>query len=652
MCGIFGVVVGAGSVIGRSEFDKLLTRLFLTSESRGKEAAGAAFCSGSEIHVVRKALPASQLLSHEDYRSFKDGALRHLDGKDTSALAVIGHARLVTNGLQGIDANNQPVVKGEVVCVHNGIIVNEPELWAQQSGLVKESEVDTEVVAAMLDAAVAAGEPLERAASSVLGRIYGEASLAVLFAAHGSMLLSTNTGSLFLVFDGARKIGFYCSEAAIARKVIEQMGGAWKACAITQLQANTAVLIDLASAVPSIPFPVNGGASPAAAAMNVAGVAVAASARRSIVTTTDLVRERWRNMRRCTCCILPETMPFIEFDSAGVCNYCRNYQRQVLVGEDALLRLLDRYRSKSGEPDCLVGFSGGRDSSYGLHLLKTRYGMNPIAYTYDWGMVTDLARRNQARLCGKLGVEHIWVSADIKAKRKNVQRNVEAWFTRPDLGMVPLFMAGDKQFMWHANRLMNETNIKLMVYSTNHYERTDFKTGFCGVAPASAGVRLNRMSSFAKARMVAYYLKNYLLNPGYINGSLGDTFTAFLSYYFVRQDFLYLFDYVPWEEQEINRTLIGEYGWELATDTPTTWRIGDGTAPFYNYIYQTVAGFSEYETFRSNQIREGVISREEALRLVETENQPRIASIREYCGLIGVDFDIAMRTIDNIRKLY
>jgi len=647
MCGIFGVVAGAGSDIGREEFDRLLTRLFLTSESRGKEAAGAAFCSGSNIQVIRKALPASELLAHEEYKHFRDNALAQLDSPVPGALAVIGHARLVTNGLQGIDANNQPVVKGSVVCVHNGIIVNEPQLWAAQPQLVKESDVDTEVVAAMLDQAIADGMSVSEAASSVLGQIYGEASLAVLFAAKQHMLLSTNTGSLFLVTDKTRKLAFYCSEAAIARKVIEQMGGQWKSCPVTQLRANTAVLISLATAEPETPFELTG-AAPATRQ----DTKHETSIQRSILTSTDLVRQRWRNLRRCTCCILPETMPFIEFDADGVCNYCRNYQRQSLVGEDSLLRLLDRYRSKNGEPDCLVGFSGGRDSSYGLHLLKTRYGMNPIAYTYDWGMVTDLARRNQARLCGKLGVEHIWVSADIKAKRKNVQRNVQAWFRRPDLGMVPLFMAGDKQFMWHANRLMKETDIRLMVYSTNHYERTDFKTGFCGVAPASAGVRLNRMSSLSKARMVAYYLKNYLLNPGYINGSLGDTFTAFLSYYFVKQDFLYLFDYVSWDEEEINRTLIGEYEWELAKDTPTSWRIGDGTAPFYNYIYQTIAGFSEYETFRSNQIREGVISRDEALRLVDLENQPRIESIREYCGLIGTDFDIAMRTIDNVRKLY
>ena len=50
---------------------------------------------------------------------------------------------------------------------------------------------------------------------------------------------------------------------------------------------------------------------------------------------------------------------------------------------------------------------------------------------------------------------------------------------------------------------------------------------------------------------------------------------------------------------------------EFAKDSKTSWRIGDGTASFYNYIYYTIAGFTEHDTFRSNQIREGVISRDQ-----------------------------------------
>ncbi|MBK7868394.1 MAG: hypothetical protein IPJ75_16195 [Ignavibacteriales bacterium] len=87
---------------------------------------------------------------------------------------------------------------------------------------------------------------------------------------------------------------------------------------------------------------------------------------------------------------------------------------------EELFKLVEPYRKKDGIPDVLIPFSGGRGSTLTLHLVKKELRLNPIAFTYDWGMVTDLARRNIARACGQLGVEHIIVSADIKWKRNNI----------------------------------------------------------------------------------------------------------------------------------------------------------------------------------------------------------------------------------------
>ena len=87
--------------------------------------------------------------------------------------------------------------------------------------------------------------------------------------------------------------------------------------------------------------------------------------------------KKLQNLKKCTKCVLPETYPHIHFDKDGVCNYCLNYEKQTFFGEDALNDYLEKFRSNSGKPDCIVGLSGGRDSCYGLHLLKTKYGLNP-----------------------------------------------------------------------------------------------------------------------------------------------------------------------------------------------------------------------------------------------------------------------------------
>jgi hypothetical protein len=118
------------------------------------------------------------------------------------------------------------------------------------------------------------------------------------------------------------------------------------------------------------------------------------------------------------------------------------------------------------------------------------------------------------------------------------------------------------------------------------------------------------------------------------------------------RDYFHLYDYIRWDEKQIDSLLLDEYKWETAVDTKTTWRIGDGTAAFYNYIYYNVAGFSEHDTFRSNQIREGMMSREEGLRLVNDENRPRYPTIKWYTDAVGIDYEHAIRTINSIPKLY
>jgi hypothetical protein len=157
----------------------------------------------------------------------------------------------------------------------------------------------------------------------------------------------------------------------------------------------------------------------------------------------------------------------IEYDDEGICNYCQNYKELIFQGEDALRNIANQNRCKSDKPDCIVCGQWGRDSCYGIHYVKKELKMNPIAYTYDWGMVTDLARRNISRLCGTLGIEHILISADITRKRAYIRENVLAWLKRPDLGTVPLFMAGDKQYFYYANKLMEQYGIRIFVMSEN-----------------------------------------------------------------------------------------------------------------------------------------------------------------------------------------
>ena len=268
-------------------------------------------------------------------------------------------------------------------------------------------------------------------------------------------------------------------------------------------------------------------------------------------------------------------------------------------------------------------------------------------------MVTDLGRRNIARVCGKLGVENIIISADIRKKRKNIRSNILAWLRKPHLGMVPLFMAGDKFFFYYTAKVKKQTGIRLNIWGINPLENTEFKVGFMGVSPNFNKKRIYSLSAKRQAKLFIELGRIFLGNSAYLNPSIMDSLGSYASRYFIKhRDYYHMYDYVRWDEKEIEKLILNEYDWETAVDTQTTWRIGDGTAAFYNYIYYTVAGFSEYDTFRSNQIREGMISREEGLRLVTTENQPRYPSIKWYTEIIGLDFASTITQINKIPKLY
>lgn len=173
------------------------------------------------------------------------------------------------------------------------------------------------------------------------------------------------------------------------------------------------------------------------------------------------------------------------------------------------------------------------------------------------------------------------------------------------------------------------------------------------IKPEFEKERIFSLSIANQLKLFGFVGKEVLSNPTYLNQSVLDSLGSFaVRYVAPKKDYFQLFDYYPWDENEINSLILTEYDWEKSSDTDSTWRIGDGTAGFYNYIYHTVAGFSEVDTFRSNQIREGMISREIGLNLVKAENVPRFETIRWYLEIIGVDFQEAIKKINGIPKLY
>ncbi|WP_419673839.1 hypothetical protein ACN2C0_02420 [Aliarcobacter butzleri] len=609
MCGIFGQI--SSSKINKDNFEKLVKH----SEQRGVDSSGLIYYDNNRYKISRADYNIEKLLNKlKPYNS-------HI---------VLGHSRLITNGL----GDNQPVIRDNICAIHNGIIVNEKEIWEKLT-VQRKYQIDSEVIVAIAEEHLKNNGEVAELPNKILSLCRGVVACALLLPQYGKLLLFSNNGSLYVGYIGEDI--YFASE----RYALDEIS-----CQNIKQIKDDSLILDIT--LSNEDFMVND--------ENVRKENLIPEFKFNQNEEKLLEFKTFKeiNLKRCTKCILPETMPFIRFDENGVCNYCNNYKkRNKPKPKEELFKLVEPYRRPGKELDCIVPFSGGRDSCYGLHLIVKELEMKPVTYTYDWGMVTDLGRRNISQMCGDMGVENIIVAADISQKRKNIKMNLQAWLKSPHLGMMAMLTAGDKHFFRYVEAIKKQTGINLNLWGVNPLEQTHFKTGFLGIKPDFEEDKVYTNGVMKQLRYHSKRFKAMLESPGYFNSSLWDTLSGeYYRSFMQKEDYYHIFDYWTWEENIVNNTLINQYDWETAIDTSTTWRIGDGTAGFYNYVYYTVAGFTEHDTFRSNQIREGQLTREDALKLVEDENQPRYQNIRWYLDTLGMNFEEVIKIVNSIPKLY
>ena len=115
-------------------------------------------------------------------------------------------------------------------------------------------------------------------------------------------------------------------------------------------------------------------------------------------------------------------------------------------------------------------------------------------------------------------------------------------------------------------------------------------------------------------------------------------------------DFLGFYDYIYWNEEQILSTIINELDWKGASDTTATWRIDDASYPLMNYLYLSIVGFTEHDELYSKMIREGQISREEALKKCMNDHKPRIPTLKTTFEELEVSKEEIDDAVDKYRK--
>jgi hypothetical protein len=323
---------------------------------------------------------------------------------------------------------------------------------------------------------------------------------------------------------------------------------------------------------------------------------------------------------------LPETFPTIEFDHEGICNYCRSYK-----GEKHQEELKNEYREKferlvgeqkgRSDYDVLMAYSGGKDSTYTLHVFKNRFGLRVLALTFDNGFVSPYAMENMRMVTERLGIDQIIFRPNFDLLRRvfSVSLNGDL-YSKKTLERASTICTSCMSF------------VKFICLKTALEKRIPF-IGY-GWSPGQAPVQSSVMktsAAFVKAT------QKTIFDPLY--AKLGDDIRPYFlhdEYFKAADEFPYNVHplaFLDYDEEKIYGR-IRELGWKPPTDTDPN-STNCLMNAFANQTHINQFGFHPYAFELAGLVRMGVMSREEGLkRLNEPSKDAVIAEVKRKLGIV------------------
>lgn len=339
-------------------------------------------------------------------------------------------------------------------------------------------------------------------------------------------------------------------------------------------------------------------------------------------------------LRRCSRCMIPETHETIMFDEHGVCNICRQHEfkkdeidwtaRRLEFAE-----LIERYRGKS-QWDCIVPFSGGKDSTYTLYHLVSEYKVKPLVVQFDHGFMRPQIHENNVRTFKKLGVDALSFRPD--------------WKVVKQLMLESLKRKGD--FCWHCHtgifafpmQIAVKFTIPLVVWGEPSAEYTSYY-GY----DEKEEVDERRFNRFVNLGITADDMEGMI--PGLTARDLEPfRYPPLKDLRRVGVRSVCLGSYVPWNTKRQSELIARELGWQGSAV--------EGVPPEYffekiecfmqgvrDYLKFLKRGYGRTAHLTSLDIRHGQMTRAEAATLVDTYDGKRPASLDLFLEATGMTED-------------
>ena len=309
-----------------------------------------------------------------------------------------------------------------------------------------------------------------------------------------------------------------------------------------------------------------------------------------------------RSYQVCSNCVMDTTDATLTFDEKGFCPRCNEYEHRIVKEwnygkghEDELNKLLSDIKEsgRGKEYDCILGLSGGLDSSYLLHLAVAKWGLRPFVFHVDAGWNLPVAEQNIRKLCDKLGVKLHIEKMDFEEMR---QMQIAFFKT----GHAGLDAPQDHAFIAQVDKFSEKLGVKYILNGYNICTEI-----VANPASWNEGAGPTADKTYIKdvlKKHGGFKTKKYIYTTGFRH--------KFWLPYVKGVKTVYLLNYVPFTKKEMIETLAKEYGYEQKhfEDLLTKFIEGWWLPTRFNYDIRKAQ--------LSSLVITGQMTREEALKIL------------------------------------
>lgn len=309
-----------------------------------------------------------------------------------------------------------------------------------------------------------------------------------------------------------------------------------------------------------------------------------------------------RPYQRCTRCVMDTTDSKIVFDEDGVCDHCRNFDKNIKPfwnaheeNTDELMELAAKIR-KAGEGkeyDCILGLSGGADSSYLAYIAKEVMHIRPLIFVVDTGWNLNVAVENIEKIVKGLDLDMYTEVINWKEMSDLQLSFFKAQISSQDFPQDHAIFAGLYNYAV-------KHHIKYVLTGSN--SATEF------IRPPVEWLYLNDL------RMAKDIHKKYGKRPLTTFPTCGMLKYRIMYRYFYGMKRVYPLDYVVYNKSEVEKMLHEKYGWMRYENKHYE---NVFTRFFEGYYLPHKFGFDTRKNVYSNQILAGTMKRDEALELLK-----------------------------------